>query len=107
MGFKRFFSFHKLSTFFLIKKLDCYNKLNIAYRTIRLAVLRCFFAIGLTHLTTYDRILLSMRFNLFGNRSKKAVKTISDYKQEILVKQGREQFKKLLEKGINIPVVLL
>jgi len=34
-------------------------------------------------------------------------KTISDYKMEILVKQGRDQFKKLIEKGINIPVALL
>ena len=47
---------------------------------------------------------------LFGiRRQKKAEtrKTISDYKMEILVKQGRDQFKKLIEKGINIPVVLL
>ena len=72
-----------------------------------LEVLSGFFAIGLTHLTSYDKILLSMRFNIFANRSKKTVKTISDYKQEILVKQGREQFKKLLEKGISIPVVFL
>jgi hypothetical protein len=48
-----------------------------------------------------------MKLNFLGSRSKKAVKTISDYKQEVLVKQGREQFKKLLEKGISIPVVLL
>jgi len=47
-----------------------------------------------------------MKFNLkFGGR--KTAKTIADYKQEVLVKQGREQFKKLLEKGISIPVVLL
>jgi hypothetical protein len=48
-----------------------------------------------------------MRFTFLGSKSKKAVRTISDYKQDILVKQGREQFKKLLEKGISIPVVLL
>ena len=48
-----------------------------------------------------------MKFSFLGSKSKKAVKTISDYKQEVLVKQGREQFKKLLEKGISIPVVLL
>jgi len=34
-------------------------------------------------------------------------KTISDYKMEILVRQGRDQFKKLIEKGINVPVALL
>ena len=48
-----------------------------------------------------------MKYNILGNRGKKVVRTISDYKQDILVKQGREQFKKLLEKGISIPVVLL
>ena len=50
---------------------------------------------------------VGMTFNLLGINKKRAVKTISDYKQDILVKQGREQFKKLLEKGLNIPVVLL
>ncbi len=48
-----------------------------------------------------------MKFNLFGATKVKAVKTISDYKQDVLVKQGGEQFKKLLEKGISIPVVML
>lgn len=38
---------------------------------------------------------------------KAAQKTISDYKMEILVKQGRDQFKKLIAKGISIPVALL
>ena len=50
---------------------------------------------------------LTMKFNFFGATKVKAVKTISDYKQDVLVKQGREQFKKLLEKGISIPVVML
>ena len=66
-----------------------------------------FCAIGLTHLTTYATIPLIMRFNLFRATKTQAVKTISDYKQDVLVKQGREQFKKLLEKGISIPVVML
>jgi hypothetical protein len=50
---------------------------------------------------------------LFGFKSarwrkkKLSGKTISDYRMEILVKQGREQFKKLIEKGISIPVALL
>lgn len=48
-----------------------------------------------------------MKFNIFASKRKSAVKTVSDYKQDVLVKQGREQFKKLLEKGISIPVVLL
>lgn len=30
-----------------------------------------------------------------------------DQKQEMLVQVGREQFKKLLDKGLGVPVVLL
>jgi hypothetical protein len=48
-----------------------------------------------------------MKFGFLSFRGKTAVKTIADYKQQILVKQGREQFKKLLEKGLSVPVVLL
>ncbi|MGA2911668.1 MAG: hypothetical protein ABSE17_03485 [Candidatus Levyibacteriota bacterium] len=48
-----------------------------------------------------------MKFKFLSTKGKTAVKTIADYKQQILVKQGAEQFKKLLEKGISIPVVLL
>jgi hypothetical protein len=48
-----------------------------------------------------------MKFGFLNIRSVKAVKTIADYKQQILVKQGADQFKKLLEKGLNVPVVLL
>jgi hypothetical protein len=48
-----------------------------------------------------------MKFGFLDLKDKKAVKSIADYKQQILVRQGREQFKKLLEKGISIPVVLL
>ena len=48
-----------------------------------------------------------MKFTFTSKSQKKAVKTIADYKQEILLKQGTEQFKKLFEKGIKIPVVLL
>ena len=71
------------------------------------AIFVLFYAIGLTHLTTCAKIQLGMNFKLFTVSKGKAVKTISDYKQDVLVKQGREQFKKLLEKGISIPVVLL
>jgi len=48
-----------------------------------------------------------MKLGFLDLKSRKTVKTIADYKQQILVKQGREQFKKLLEKGISVPVVLL
>ena len=46
---------------------------------------------------------------IFGFRKRKnnIIKTISDYKRETLVRLGREQFKKLLEKGINVPIALL
>lgn len=70
-------------------------------------ILGLFFAIGLTHLTRCAKIQIGMNYNFFTVSRKKAVRTIADYKQEILVKQGREQFKKLLEKGISIPVFLL
>lgn len=40
-------------------------------------------------------------------RKKQKVKTTADYEQEVLIKIGREQFKKLAEKGLRIPVVLL
>ena len=69
-------------------------------------VICCFFAIGLTDLTSYGRIRVGMRFQFYRGASK-AKKTLIDAKQEILVRQGREQFKKLLEKGINVPVVFL
>ncbi len=65
------------------------------------------FAIGLTHLTSCDKIQLIMKISLFKTTKTKAVRTISDYKEDLLIKQGREQFKKLLEKGIELPVVLL
>ena len=66
------------------------------------------YAIGLTHLTRYDKIgVKSMKLNILRNRYKKSERTIADYKEELLVKQGREQFKKLLEKGITVPVALL
>lgn len=63
-------------------------------------------AIGLTHLTRCDKIQIDMKINLFGNK-KRARKTIADYKQEVLVSQGKEQFQSLLKKGLSIPVVLL
>ena len=67
-----------------------------------------YYAIGLTHLTRCAKIQLGMKFNIFKKAEiTNKVKTISDYRQDLLVKQGREQFKKLLEKGINVPVGLL
>jgi len=36
-----------------------------------------------------------------------STKKPSDYHMDQLVKEGRDQFKKLIERGINIPVALL
>lgn len=47
-----------------------------------------------------------MNFGFFKSK-KRVKKTIADYKQEVLVNQGKEQFQALLKKGISIPVVLL
>jgi hypothetical protein len=47
-----------------------------------------------------------MKFQLLRSANR-AKRTLIDTKQEILVKQGREQFKKLLEKGISVPVAFL
>jgi len=63
-------------------------------------------AIGLTYLTTYGRIPLGMTFG-FRKQKKASDKAISDYKMELLVKQGRDQFRKLIEKGLNVPIALL
>jgi len=82
------------------------NLISINF-TMSLADFTCFFAIGLTHLTTCATIPLDMKFNFLGIKGRRVVKSISDYKQDALVKVGREQFKKLLEKGISVPVVLL
>ncbi len=43
----------------------------------------------------------------FATHKKIARKTLGDYKQELLVKQGREQFEKLIKKGLQVPVVFL
>lgn len=47
---------------------------------------------------------------LFWRSQKKAARqniSESDYGQEMLVKLGREQFKRLVEKGLSIPIALL
>ena len=60
-------------------------------------------------MTPCARIPLDMKFSILGllKTGKKARRTIADYQQELLVRQGREQFKRLLEKGINVPVAFL
>ena len=48
-----------------------------------------------------------MRFVFARNKKKVTRKTVSDYKQEILIKQGAEQLKTLVKRGLGIPVALL
>lgn len=48
-----------------------------------------------------------MNFSLLRGKHKQTKKTISDYKQEILLTQGREQFKVLVKKGLSVPIALL
>lgn len=47
---------------------------------------------------------LVMKITLFKTRKEPKSE---EFKREALIKQGREQFKKLVEKGIGVPVVLL
>jgi len=48
-----------------------------------------------------------MKLSFFRLRKEKTRKTISDYKREMLIKHGSEQFKTLIKKGLGIPVALL
>lgn len=58
-------------------------------------------------MTSYDRIVDAMKF-LFKRILKKTIrKTVSDYKQEVLIRYGGEQLKVLAKKGLGIPVALL
>jgi len=58
-------------------------------------------------LTSYDRIVDAMKL-LFKRILKKTIrKTVSDYKQEVLIRYGSEQLKVLAKKGLGIPVALL
>ena len=51
---------------------------------------------------------MTFGFKIRQSAEKKTpTKTVSDYRMDMLVKQGRDQFRKLIEKGINIPVALL
>lgn len=69
--------------------------------------MQLYFAIGLTELTGCARILISMAINFYSLLKRKSRKSFSNYKEEILIKQGAEQFKKLRDRGIDLPVVLL
>lgn len=44
---------------------------------------------------------------LFNKKKLTNGKTVAEFKEETLQRQGREQFRKLYEKGLTIPVVFL
>jgi hypothetical protein len=48
-----------------------------------------------------------MRLSFFKSNKKQIRKSLSDYKEDLFKKQGRDQFRKLVEKGLNIPVAFL
>jgi hypothetical protein len=45
--------------------------------------------------------------SLLGLNKRNEAKTLAEYQREILVKAGRQQFKKLHELGLTIPVSLV
>jgi hypothetical protein len=69
--------------------------------------LSSFFAIGLTHLTDCDRIRIDMVNVILKRFNKKQVQTEASYKRELMIKQAGDQFKKMVERGLDLPVVLL
>ena len=53
------------------------------------------------------KYFLDMNFNILKFKKRATRKLVPDYKQELLVKQGREQFKALLKRGLSVPIALL
>lgn len=71
----------------------------------------CTFCYRLTNGISYasikvSMVLLSKIFGLFIKSSRKTRKTIKDYQNELFIKQGQEQFKKLLKLG-SMPITFL
>lgn len=48
-----------------------------------------------------------MTINFFSLLKRTSKKSLGHYREELLIKQGAEQFKKLQDRGIELPVVLL
>ena len=65
------------------------------------------FAIGLTHLTTCDKIRIEMVNAILNHLGRKPKQTEASYKRELMIKQAGDQFRKLVERGLDLPVVLL
>ena len=47
-----------------------------------------------------------MKFSILKTK-REDKKSVGDYKQELLLKEGREQFKTLIKRGLSVPVALL
>lgn len=64
----------------------------------------------LTLLTEHGKIvgmkLVAELLNKLGNK-REAGKTLAEYKEELLFKEGREQIKRLLQVGLRMPVQAL
>lgn len=63
-------------------------------------------------MTSGGTIRQNMKFlkSLLGTlsqRKKQAGKTLEQYKQDVLIRQGKVQFEKLMQKGLSIPVAIL
>jgi hypothetical protein len=54
----------------------------------------------------FDLVMKLVRI-LLRSEKKKQRTTLADYQRELLVRQGREQFKKLIDRGLGVPVGLL
>ena len=46
-------------------------------------------------------------FATLSGHKKLVRKSIEDYKQEVLLRQGKAQFEKLMKKGLSVPIVML
>lgn len=90
--------------FYSLNQIAWKSNLNYIKFTLRYTKIIYIFLIGLTHLTRYGRMFV-MRFTF--KRFKNVRKTSVDYKQQMLIKQAREQFEALVKKGIGVPIVLL
>lgn len=96
----------ELSTFFLKKYLACHINLNWLLFTTGLGISPPHFAIGLTLLTGYVKIQEVMVNQFLSLLRRKNLKSTNS-REEALIRVGREQFRKLTDKGIELPVVLL
>ncbi|HEX7041857.1 MAG TPA: hypothetical protein VF189_01275 [Patescibacteria group bacterium] len=46
-------------------------------------------------------------FGVLSGHKRMVRKSLDEYKQEVLLRQGKAQFEKLVKKGLSVPIVLL